>query len=74
MGYTLTMAVVETLQYLPENFSCLVFREELVLNDSVEELSTLASFSYEVDVLLLIEILEQFKHVWVIKLLQDLNF
>jgi hypothetical protein len=71
MGNALVVAIVERVQDLFENLGGLFLREELVLNNAIEELTTSADLGDEVDILVIFEVLVELEHIGMIKLLQD---
>ena len=71
MSNTHIVTIVQRLQNLLENLCCDLFGEELVFNNTVEELATAAGFSDQVDILLILEVLEELEHIWVVQLLQN---
>ena len=68
------MAIIETLQNLLEYPRRYLFREELCLNNPIKELSSSANFGDQVDISAIFEVLIKFEDMWVIELLEDLDF
>lgn len=71
MRNALVVAVIEGMQDLFENLGRVFLREELVLDDAIKQLTASANLSDEVHVFIVIEVLVQLEHVWMIKLLQN---
>jgi hypothetical protein len=74
MSDRLTMAVVQRLKDLLENFCSNLFSEELVLDNPIEELATPADFSDQIDVPRVFEIFVELEDVGVVEGLQDGDF
>ena len=78
LGFQVTMhnvqsvTIVERLQYLAEDYSGLVFLEELRLDDSIEKLATSTQLCDEVHVFLVLEVLVEFDDVRVVLSIQEL--
>lgn len=67
------MAVVDGLQDLLEHLGGVGLFEELLGNDPIEQLASLAQLSDEVNVLRVLEVLVQLDDVWVIQGLQNFD-
>ena len=68
------MSVVDGHEYLFEYNSCLFFREELLRNDSVEQLSAVAFLHDKINGLFVLKVLVHFNDIWVVQSLENLNF
>jgi hypothetical protein len=73
MCNALSVAIIQALKDLSKDFGCFVFRKELVFDDPIKELTTLASLGNNIDVLLLVKVLEKLQDVWMIQLLKDVD-
>jgi len=65
------VAVVDALEHLLEAMCCLGLSEELLLNDLVEQLSSLAQLGDQVKVLFVLEVLVKLQDMRVVELLED---
>jgi len=74
MSYVLSMTVVDTLQDLLEYLSSIFLIKELLFNNLIKQLSTLTHFSDKVHILGVFEVLIKLNDMWMINLLQYLNF
>lgn len=69
MRNTLVMTVVQALQNLFEQSCCLLLGEVFFSHDLVEELTTCAELSNQVDILLVFKVFVEFQYIWVIEFL-----
>ena len=67
------MAVVERLKDLFEALGGLLLREEFLLDDPVEQFTSFANLSDQVDILLLLKVLVELEDVGVVQMLQDID-
>lgn len=74
MHNVVRVAVVQSLEDLPEDFASHLLVEVLLLDDAVEELAARAQLTDQVNVDVVLEILVQLDNIRVIKLLQDFDF
>jgi len=74
MCNVLKVAVVNALHNLLEHFGSISFIKELFFNDLIEQFSALADLSDEVNILGVLKVLIELDDMWVINLLQNLDF
>ena len=74
MDNVLRMKVCDCRDHLTDDFGCLHFRELLFSRHSFIQSTTLAHFVHEIDFPVVFIHLDDLADIWVIKLLQKLNF
>lgn len=65
MYYAAFMAVDDSRENLPDDLSSQLLREDSLIDDLIEELTTLAVFCDQVEVILVLVILQKTHYVWV---------
>jgi hypothetical protein len=65
MYYVAFMAVHDSRENLPDDLCSQLLREDSLIDDLVKELSTLAVFCDQVEVVLVLVILQKTHYVWV---------
>ena len=68
------VAVIDRVQDLPEHFGCVVFVEELFLNNLVEQLTSRTHLGDEVNIGFVLEIFIELDDTWMVQLLENLDF
>lgn len=74
MANSAVMSVVNSHEYLLEQNGCFFFREELLGNNSVEELAAVSLLHDKVNEFFVLKILVHFNDIRVVERLQNLNF